>query len=171
MLIKNTYPLIISVIFIMVAALIYSKIVINISPSIPVGIYLKTTPHPQKGSLISVCLPKDTMKQGIENHYVISGWGTCDGMLPLLKEIIAVPGDDVILMNNAISVNGKIYHSPTYNKDSAGNLMPIYPRGHYPNTTGYWLLGISDIRSWDSRYWGAISNNLIKNSLLPIFVW
>lgn len=109
------------------------------------------------------------MKIGLENHYLIAGSGTCDGMLPLLKEIIAVPGDDVVLTNDSISVNGKTYNFPTHDSDRNGNLISAYPRGHYPHTTGYWLLGTADLRSWDSRYWGAIPRVLIKNGLLPIF--
>jgi conjugative transfer signal peptidase TraF len=169
MVVKKKYPLIISAIFIVIVTLVYSTIVINISPSIPKGIYLKTSVSPKRGSLVSLCLPNKHMKIGLENHYLIAGNGTCDGMLPLLKEIIAVPGDDVILMKDRISVNGKMYNFPTHDKDSNGNLMSAYPRGHYLNTKGYWLLGTSDSRSWDSRYWGAVPMALIKNSLLPIF--
>lgn len=34
--------------------------------------------------------------------------------------------------------------------------LPVYPRDIYKNVKGYWVMGVNDPKSWDSKYWGEI---------------
>jgi len=122
----------------------------------PRGVYLKTNSPIARGSIVSVCLDSYHAKFGLERHYLMQGSRDCENITPLMKQVIAIPGDDVVLTDEYIQVNGKKYTYPTLYKDSTGRDLPVYPRGRYMNTNRYWLLGVSDPKSWDSRYWGSM---------------
>lgn len=170
-LLRKKKPLVISVIFIALLVFFYTNIIVNVTPSMPIGIYLKGSKSITKGNIFLVCLTDTYSKIGLQRHYLISGGHICREMEPLIKRIIAVPGDHVVLSDDYIIVNNVKYPYPTSYSDSLNRPLSVYPRGDYPNTTGYWLLGDHDIKSWDSRYWGLVVAGQIKNRLIPIITW
>jgi len=168
---QKKFPLIISLASTLLFIGVYQSLVFNITPSMPEGIYLKTHSSIKRGSIVLVCLDKEQAKFGLTRHYLIEGNRNCNNTVPLIKEVIAVPHDNVLLTDNSISVNGKKYQYPTFYQDSAHRPLPVYPRGEYPNTTGNWLLGVTDPRSWDSRYWGPLPQRTLRQTLLPLITW
>ena len=124
----------------------------------------------RRGDIISFCLSSHAQQIGLSQHYLQRGSG-CDGSNPLIKQVIAIPGDDVLLAENHIAVNHIKHFYKTLHEDSFNRPLMIYPRGIYKNTRGYWLIGVNDFRSWDSRYWGPISEKQIRHKLKPIVTW
>lgn len=149
----------------------------NYTPSIPIGIY-KITPDTSKiqpGDIVSFCLPNDIAKYAIKQNYITKG--TCkNGSEGLIKEVIAIPGNTVIVKNNKIRIysQGLIedYQTPSNVKDYKG----IAPK-HFIKTgkyiaKGYWMYGYGDIKySFDSRYFGEIPKESITHKLKSLITF
>lgn len=144
-------------------------VIINVSPSMPEGIYIKSECDIQRGSIVAVCLPPAYQAIGLKQKYIEIG-NTCHGAYPLIKQVIAVPGDNVALKNNVIVVNGKLFFYKTLAVDSTGRPLSNYPRGTYAHTDGYWLIGTAAKNSWDSRYWGPVRRTQILYPLRVVWV-
>ena len=78
---------------------------INLTASMPLGIWRKSTVL-QAGSYIAACIPADTpaAQVAIERGYISPG--LCPGgFAPLLKQIVAFPGDTVLLTDEEVCIN------------------------------------------------------------------
>ena len=83
---------------------------INTSPSLPIGLYVTTVDGNAK--LVEFCLGEPFATLSIVRGY--RDRGTCgDGVAPLLKPIIAKPGDVVEVSSLGLSVNGKRPTNPS----------------------------------------------------------
>ncbi len=147
---------------------------INLTPSMPLGLYYFSSSTPRRGDIVAVCLPENIASEGLKRHYLFYGHchdnGTMHSMA-VLKQVIAVPDDEVIVGNTEIMVNGQIYTAPQQATDS--NDLPIthfIHKSFYNYTTGYWLYGQNDpVHSWDSRYYGVIPREDIIGVFKPFW--
>lgn len=168
---KRKYPLLASITFLGVMFSCYFLgLKINVTPSMKRGLYIRAYGQIHRGDIILFCLKNPYKTLGLRNLYLEPG-RRCDGSAPLIKQVIAVPKDDVTLSNQNIKINEINYFYKTQHIDSIGRKLNVYPRGYYPHTDGYWVIGISAINSWDSRYWGAITKNQILYKLIPLLTW
>lgn len=137
----------------------------------PLGLYaIKSINKPLKdGDIVAVCLVAPYQNIGLARSYILAG-SRCNGSAPLIKMIIAIPGDSIILADEEITVNNFVYHYPTETYDSKHRQLPKWPRGNYPNTKGYWLIGTNNSHSWDSRYWGFVQYTQIIYLLKPLWI-
>jgi conjugative transfer signal peptidase TraF len=140
---------------------------INITPSMKEGFYVKTGGAIKRGDIVAACLIDPYKSIGLKNHYIEKGT-KCDGVVPVIKRILAIPGDNVLLTSNNIIVNNIAFPFKTLSTDSSGRILNIYPRGKYFHLTGYWLIGTGSEKSWDSRYWGPVYANQILYKLTSI---
>jgi len=145
-------------------------LVINITPSMKSGVYKKIPGEVKRGDIVLFCLDKADKKVGLKRHYLTKSY-QCDGVTPLIKEVIAVPGDNVTLNDDSIIVNTTQYLYKTRYRDNVGRTLKVYPRNHYLYTKGYWLIGTNSSNSWDSRYWGPIANKQIISAITDLIVW
>lgn len=138
----------------------------------PRGLYVKS--HSlnfiSQGDIVSICLPEPYKNLGLRNHYIEKG-RACTNSEPLLKQVIAVPGDNVELADDHIIVNSKVYNYQTLYLDSYSRPLSVFPRGTYSNLDAYWLIGTHDPKSWDSRYWGPVKKQQILAVLKPVITW
>jgi conjugative transfer signal peptidase TraF len=149
------------------------NIQINLSSSMPLGMYQITKILTIKSNdIVSVCLPDDIAIEGLQRDYLSKG-KCANGAIPVIKQVIAVPGDDVILTIDGITVNGHFYLAPHRAVDH--NNLPIkqfVTMGLHSNTPGYWLYGIhAPLDSWDSRYFGAVAQQHIINVVRPVLIF
>jgi conjugal transfer pilin signal peptidase TrbI len=89
-----------------------------------------------------------------------------------MKMVVALPGDHVSVSKSGISVNGRLLaDSLPQAKDHFGKRVrddvPLGDSVVPPKS--YWLLGLS-LRSWDSRYYGAVSAGGVLGIGTPIFI-
>lgn len=146
-------------------------IMINISPSVPMGIYIKkSTTDIKRGDIVAVCLNSFYTHYGLQRLYLKSP-GQCNGAMPLIKQVLAIPGDHVKLLDDYILVNRKRYAYRTFYHDHQGKSLRVFPRGEYVSAHDYWLFGINNSHSWDSRYWGPIPRQKIITVLNSLFIW
>jgi conjugative transfer signal peptidase TraF len=148
-------------------------IMINTSPSMPLGLYFRIHSAIHRGDIVATCLTLENTQLGLQRHYLKTGQ-ICHGASPLIKQVIAVPGDFVTLTDEYLSVTNKLtnnrYFYRTFYQDRHGKKLRVYPRGKF-FSDGYWLLGTHNRYSWDSRYWGPIPRELIIARLIPLLVW
>lgn len=125
----------------------------NMTASMPRGVYQLMQEQPQKGDIVSLCLPAMQAEFAYARGYLQQG--TCaNGVQGLLKILGGVAGDRVIITHNTIQVGSVIL--PTYGKDQLGRLLVqelqagVIPEGKAFVYTPY-------PRSYDSRYFGLVS--------------
>lgn len=142
----------------------------NYTESMPIGFYKKVhSVHIARNDLVAVCLPNRIALEGLKRHYLIHG-SCSNGSTPVLKKIIAVPGDTVSLNNQMMIVNDISFIAPLQLKDSSHQLIKKFIKnGEHKNIDSYWLYGINDpTYSWDSRYYGGVDCKNIIGVYKPV---
>lgn len=142
---------------------------VNSSPSLPVGLYQVASGS--DAPLVEFC-PAEPFAS-IANARGYRHAGTCpDGGSPLMKPVVAREGDAVQVSERGLSVNRKaIPNSAPLLKDTAGRSLTPWPLGTYTVRAGtVWVVSDYHPRSFDSRYFGPISEALIRNRLRPLLV-
>jgi conjugative transfer signal peptidase TraF len=146
---------------------------VNFTNSMPRGLYsTERQSSYHTGDFVIVCLPDSIAQEGYDRGYLEKGISCPNRIEPLIKEIIAVPGDTVELTDTAMIVNNKPYAAPLFQFDRKGRPTHYIPRTIYPNTNTYWLYGEHDPNySWDSRYYGGVEASNIIGRAHPLFTF
>lgn len=156
----------IAVVFAMAAA----GLRLNATPSLPAGLY-RISSDP-RAEFVEFCPPEPYGTLSVEREYRMTSPGGCpDGGVPLLKFVVARNEDIVDVSPRGISVNGvPVPNSAPKSQDSRGRPLPHWPFGRYvvaPGTT--WVASSYNSRSFDSRYFGPISETAIKHRLRAVW--
>jgi conjugative transfer signal peptidase TraF len=151
---------------------------LNVTPSVPVGIYRVTT---DPTDYVTFCLSssRDEPAQryftrlAIERDYLPPG--TCpNGFMPLFKRIVARPGDQVSAATEGIRVNGFLlpHTAPLLFDTRHRPLCRIVTAPSYCLKPGkFWVASSDDVHSFDSRYYGPINESQILEHMRPVYVW
>ena len=140
---------------------------LNTSPSLPVGLY-RTTSDPA-ANLVEFCPAEPFAHLAIARGYRSAG--NCpDGAAPLLKPVVAKPGDIVEVSARGIVVNGRsIPNTAPIAADTKGRPLLPWPKGRYVAKPGtVWVASSFHVRSFDSRYFGPVSANAIRDRVTPV---
>jgi conjugative transfer signal peptidase TraF len=141
---------------------------INASPSLPIGVYVRTS-NPG-ATLAEFCPDEPAAKLAITRGY--RSRGNCpDGGTPLLKPVIATEGDLVELSDAGITVNGTLLiNTEPQRDDTRGRRMPRPGPGIFRVAPGtVWVASSYNRRSFDSRYMGPIRVAAIRHFLRPVW--
>lgn len=74
----------------------------------------------------------------------------------MAKRVIAVPGDDVLILKNNIYINGHLLKSEHWHPDAKNWNDDLYKNGYWEDIDGYFLLGDSPDISLDSTIIGVV---------------
>ena len=140
---------------------------VNVTSSLPLGLYRLTDERPQRGSIVFFCLESEHfIKLARVREY--AGPGTCPGALRALgKEVYGLPGDLVSIgADGLISINHQtIPGSAARDVDSKGRPMPkpeltagIIPAGQALT------LSLHHQGSFDGRYFGLVSLHSLRQA-------
>lgn len=154
-----------------IAQTLHTRVHINTTPSMPLGFYAESTPA--KSDLISFCVPEPWGSLAMERHYRMGVTDSCaDGGEPLLKRIVARPGDLVSESFVGVEINGKrIPVSAPLPLDSGKRPLQPFMSSQIRLQFGeVWVMGESP-KSFDSRYYGPISTKLILAYWEPKKIW
>lgn len=136
-----------------------SGVRINLTRSIPIGVYrvIDDTSPVRRGDVVLACLPSSVARLAHDRGYVPRGGSCPGGLVPIGKLVMALAGDTVVVSSDGLRVNGQsVQNSRALMRDAAGRELRGIPRGHYPVSTGeVWLIGASP-RSFDCRYIGPV---------------
>lgn len=132
---------------------------INVTGSMPRGLYRIAPGPPHRGAFVFFCLESDssTARLARERGYLAAG-SCSSGLRPLLKQVAGLPGDRLEMDVHGLAVNGqRLPNSRRAETDSAGRSMPAAPLipGVIPPGKALLLSGY-DAGSFDSRYFGLI---------------
>lgn len=159
--------------FFVLVMLLFTGIKINTTESIPLGFYLSSEKRIAVGDYVLVCPPDNAVfKMAKERQYL--AFGSCPGDYPyLMKKVVAMNGDVVDVTDEGVYINGQLQpHSKPLHRDLLGRDLPIFEAKNYALSKEEVLL-MSDISgiSFDSRYFGALTNNDVKSVIKPLFTW
>ena len=95
-----------------------------------------------------------------------------DGFAPLIKPVVAWPGDTVETSARGVSVNGHLLpHTATMDQDSSRRQILPFPAGKYlVQKNQLWVVSSFSPRSFDSRYFGPIPLNSVRSWIRPLLV-
>jgi conjugative transfer signal peptidase TraF len=143
---------------------------INTSYSLPMGIYVRTS-DPRAG-LIEFCPEGRYAAESSARGYRTPGFCP-DGAAPLLKPVVAKPGDTVAMSAAGIAVNGCLLpQTAPVDKDRRGRALEPYAAGSYSVAEGtVWVASSYNRGSYDSRYMGPIPSRLIRAGLKPLWTF
>lgn len=147
---------------------------LNITPSVPIGLYLEEPPqsNPETGALVVACLDIDSPAtvQAIERGYLPVG--NCPGAVaPVLKPIAAVAGDRVTTTESGIAVNGRLLPGTApRGQDPQGRLL-ARPAQNYTVPPGTVLLLVNRPGSFDGRYFGPLPVSNIRGQARPLLLF
>lgn len=133
---------------------------LNLTPSLPCGVYREVAGVPERGDLVAFCLESPVWSALAEERGYL-GPGSCQsGLRPLLKRLVGMPGDTVLVKEAGIAVASShmfcVWPAPERRKDSEGRPLP--PRslrpGVIPPDMGLALAPHPG--SFDSRFFGLV---------------
>jgi conjugative transfer signal peptidase TraF len=143
----------------------------NISASAPVGLWLdRPISSPlHRGMMIGVCPPPTVAVVKLFSENGTLPYGPCPetNVALLLKPIQALPGDTVKISHGQLAtVNGI-----TLSNTIASETLPAWPAGEYKVQPGeVWVFSSYNKKSFDSRYFGPVSIDLVKGEAVPLLV-
>ncbi len=136
--------------------------VINISSSIPIGIYKvdKSTDF-KRGDIITF---------STKNYSDILNYSGSIKNITFSKYIAGISGDYIRIENNKIYINDK-EKGNIFKTDGLNNNLPQLKEKEYiVKEDEIFVLGTND-KSFDSRYYGCIKKSDVIYKLVPFIIW
>lgn len=131
---------------------------LNLTGSLPLGLYVVARGAPEHGALVLVCLPATTAEWARSRDYIPRG-AACPGKaMPVGKPVFALPGDTVTVAEAGLLLNGRLAaNSRPLGADHHGRPLRGLPAGRYVVRPGeLWVVSQYSPFSFDSRYFGAV---------------
>lgn len=145
---------------------------INLTESIPVGLYRITGTEPLKNAYVIFC-PDDrqTFRLAKNRGYIDYGLN-CNGYGYLMKKVVAVSGDILSVTIEGFFVNQRlISYSKPKPMDGTNRALPQWRAMNYPLQENEVMTMTSQSEwSFDGRYYGLVHTRQIKGVINPIWV-
>jgi conjugative transfer signal peptidase TraF len=144
---------------------------INLSASMPIGIYALTNDSVAIGQIVAVCLSPEIARIGRERGYLHAG--PCEsGDQPVLKYVTAMAGDSIDVQPAGVTINSRVIpNSAVMERDRHGRPLPHVPWGTITlQHEQVWLMSTQQPNSWDSRYYGPVQVANIVVVVRPVLV-
>jgi conjugative transfer signal peptidase TraF len=140
---------------------------LNLTGSLPVGLYVASRAAPVRGALVLACLPASVAAFAKERGYVPRGGACPGGVVPVGKPVLAIPGDTVTVTPTGLLVNGApVSNSRPLAADRKGRPLPQLALGRYDVGPGeLWVVSSYSRLSFDSRYFGAVEAAQVRVSV------
>lgn len=136
------------------------------------GFYRLIDAPVRRGELVAACLPADIEHEGLDRGYLRAG--ECSGGAEAVLKIVgALPGDELDIEPDRVSINGTaLTNSLTLSRDTANRPLAHARWGRRAVAPDeVWIFGFNNRRSWDSRYFGPITLRAIRGVAEPLMTW
>lgn len=134
----------------------------NASASAPVGLYvIRSSDHFEVPDLVAIAPPAPLAQMLDQRGYLPLG-------VPLLKRIVALPGQQVCRHGRAVSVDG-IAMAEALDQDRAGRALPVWRGCQRIGDGEVFLLNWQHPDSLDGRYFGPLPLNAVIGRAIPFF--
>jgi conjugative transfer signal peptidase TraF len=134
----------------------------NASKSVPVGLYqLQPVGRLAVTELVAVRPPEPLATFLDLNGYLPIG-------VPMLKRVLALPGQTVCRKGLTISVD-RIDMGDALSRDSRGRPLPVWQGCHAVEADELFLMNWQSEDSLDGRYFGFVPNSSVIGKALPVW--
>lgn len=140
-------------------------VVINTSPSVKPGLYVRSAIEPAVGRIVDFRIPDAAQKYVRER----TGHGGEDWFI--LKPIGAGPGDRVDCSGDSVVINGRIIAPMPPELDNAGRTLPVWRESRTLGREEFFVLSTRIPNSFDSRCYGPITRKQIASVRRPLITW
>ncbi len=139
-------------------------LILNYTASMPLGIYQRVPVHTWRHGMVVVITPSSSDKA----LFAARGWLMKKGVL--IKPIGALPGDQVCIYHDTVTVNGAAV-GPVFAKDSHGLPLPVL-RGCFVLPQGaVFPFSTYSTHSFDGRYFGPIPMAQVLGEARPVWTF
>ena len=139
-----------------------TKFVWNVSASAPIGLYrIEPAERLEVPDLVAVMPPEP-----LENFMVRRGYIGRD--VPLLKRVIALPGQQVCRVNRAITVDD-VPLGEARDRDSRDRPLPVWHGCRRVRPDELFLMNIDVPDSLDGRYFGPLPATTVIGRAIPLY--
>lgn len=142
---------------------------VNTTASYPAGIYRATGEPWGRWDLVEACLPPEIAKFAVERGYLKSA-GRCDRHPSIIKRVYGMGGDQVDV-NTVVSVNGVAVSGAVIRTHDPMQRPLVAASGGQLASDEVWLMSVSSPLSFDSRYFGAVPEQLVSGALEPVWLF
>jgi conjugative transfer signal peptidase TraF len=133
----------------------------QVSPSMPMGwYYYKPLTEIHRGQWVSLKAP-DFAEQYLQRHHLVPHSGV------LIKAIAGVPGDFACQQDSQLTVNHRVV-ATLLERDRFQQVIARQHFCRYLLPDEYLVLGLSDPRSYDSRYFGPVPRDQLLSEAIPL---
>jgi conjugative transfer signal peptidase TraF len=123
-----------------------------------------------RGRYVLFCPPDTDIFRSARDRGMLAG-GRCAGdYVPMIKQVVGVE-DDLVEVGGNVKINGTDLASSEINADVAKTSRLSQPNWIRLDKGSVWLMSTYTPRSFDSRYFGAISAATIESFIEPVFTW
>ncbi len=149
------------------AVAFYVGLRVNVTNSLPLGLYVLTTALPERGDLVAFDLPEHNPYASIASSRNYGGLN----MRPYLKHLAAVPGDDIQMDEQSLRINGQLMPNSAFrDSDRMGRpLSRFLVTGTVPTGKALVLSGYHPM-SFDGRYFGLLDLTDLQK-VIPILTF
>lgn len=140
-------------------------VVINTSPSVAPGLYLRSCEPPSVGQLVDFRIPPAA------RDYVRGRTGKNGGDWYILKPIFAGPGDRVDTTGAWLVVNGRRVAPMPPETDGDGRRLPRWQADRVLHIGEFFVFSNCIPNSFDSRCYGPIHQEQISAVRRPLIAW
>jgi conjugative transfer signal peptidase TraF len=140
-------------------------VVINISPSVAPGLYLRSSDKPAVGKLVDFCIPPAA------RAYVRGRTGNNGENWYILKPIAAGPGDRVDTTGEWLVINALRIAPMPPPIDGGGRPLPVWRECRILGPAEYFVFSNRIPNSFDSRCYGPIEYGQIESVRQPLVTW
>ncbi len=150
------------------AALQHSALRLNASASVPTGLYRIV---PRTSRFAAICLPEPVLETAHQAGLIIP-LGECPGgKEPILKPIYRATADAPIAFGPGGFSIGHRALSNTAAKLRSKTGEPLNHIAYGTYTTGLWAISDYNPDSFDSRYFGPVSETNVRYYAVPFFLF
>jgi len=144
-------------------------VLINVSQSLPRGVYWRKNSSIAVGDIAVVCAESIASLTWITDRAYTGNGGCADGTAPLLKPVAAVGPGRIVETDSGVIINGQVIEgSKPLSWDSRGNPMPVLRGETYLASDQLYLLSTHHVLSLDSRYFGPVPERAIRMVVTPV---
>jgi conjugative transfer signal peptidase TraF len=140
------------------------RLVWNVSESVPTGLYQVQPARDLIVTMLVVAYPSEPLATYLEDGgYLPRG-------VPLIKRILALPGQTVCRTGLTIAVDG-IEMGMARERDHRGHVLPVWKGCHTLARDEVFLMNWDEPASLDGRYFGTIPLHAVVGRAVPLWTF
>ena len=140
------------------------RFVWNLSESVPTGLYQVQSARDLIVTTLVVAYPPEPLAS------VLNDGGYLPRDVPLIKRILALPGQTVCRTGPTIAVDG-IEVGVAHERDHRGRVLPIWDGCHTLARDEVFLMNWDEPASLDGRYFGTIPMSAVVGRAVPLWTF